>query len=108
MNVEIVKDILYLSKTRILKMWHLLSIKSSGRARAHGRKPNGIKRDTRPKKPKSVMQHRDIFWVLTCFDDSCRLWTNMRMIPLEMLSYYLSTGKQNVQNGAHIRHGYPL
>jgi len=50
---------------------------------------------------KMVWQHRDRFWMSSCFDDSCRLQMNLglKLVPLEAPWNYLFIHIKNVQNG---------
>ena len=60
-----------------------------------------------PKAQKMVSQHCDRFWASPCFNDSCRLLTNLGLkpVPLEAPWNYLSIHIKNVWNGFRMRLG---
>ena len=69
--------------------------------------PNGLKDDTQPIGPNTVMQHLDKFWTLTRFDNSCgfRRAFDVRLLALASLSNYLSNHMWIVENGVRMRPG---
>jgi hypothetical protein len=76
-----------------------------GRAPTLGRVPMGSNMIHRPTGQNRATQHLDKFWMSTSFDDSCRhiYYFDMRLVPLDALSNYLSNHIKNIPNGLRMR-----
>ena len=83
--------------------------------RSMGRHPldaplTGSKMTHGPTDQKTVMQHPNRFWTLTCFDDSHWLLLSLDLKPKLLVSLwnYLSIHMWIVENGAQMRPGWPV
>jgi hypothetical protein len=76
-----------------------------GRAPTLGCAPMGSNMIHGPTGQNRATQHLDRFWTSTSFDDSHRprYYFDMRPVPLEDLSNYLSNHIKNVPNGVRMR-----
>jgi hypothetical protein len=81
-----------------------------GRAPTLGRARMGSNMIHGPTGQNRATQHLDRFWTSTSFDDSHRprYYFDMRLVPLEALSNYLSNDIKNVPNGVRMRSWRPL
>jgi hypothetical protein len=81
-----------------------------GRAPTLGRAPMGSNMIHGPTGQNRATQHLDRFWMSTSFDDPHRLryYFDMRPVPSQSLSNYLSNHIKNVPNGVRMRSWHPL
>jgi hypothetical protein len=81
-----------------------------GRASTLGRAPMGSNMIHGPTGQNRATEHLDRFWTSTSFDDSRRLryYFDMRPVPSQALSNYLSNHIKNVPNGLRMRSWHPL